>query len=264
MIIMIYQQNKDKDHMSSGSSRFMIISDLVEANICRKKPNHSGKNHGLLWHFFLLLTHKIQENPLNPPFFTVNPPFVGQMCWSSPCILQRDARQGGAVAQLRASAMELLESEEWEDPSRARRWHRGGEHFTEKIWGNSRKSGGIREFTMIYPWFIMLHHDLSWLIHDLPVIYDDSSMIYPWFTMIYQWFTHDLPVIYPHSQTQKWDVPTKRFGEADVSRKLSVFEDWRQQSGLTWDDCPTLTPRFVLLPRVLPRCWIFEMKNWNL
>ena len=79
------------------------------------------KNHGFLWHFSLLLTHKIQENPLNPPFFMVNPPFVGQMCWSYPCILQRDARQGGAVAQLRASAMELLESEEWEDPSRARR-----------------------------------------------------------------------------------------------------------------------------------------------
>eukprot|EP00435_Cladocopium_sp_Y103_P042872 s406_g11.t5 len=33
----------------------------------------------------------------------------------------RGFRQGGAVAQLRASAMELLESEEWEDPSRARR-----------------------------------------------------------------------------------------------------------------------------------------------
>ena len=186
MIIMIYQQNKDKDHMSSGSSRFMIISDLVEANICRKKPNHSGKNHGLLWHFFLLLTHKIQENPLNPPFFTVNPPFVGQMCWSSPCILQRDARQGGAVAQLRASAMELLESEEWEDPSRARRWHRGGEHFTEKIWGNS---GIHHDLPMIYhasPWFIMIDpwftRDLRWFIHDLPVIYHDLPMIYPWFT----------------------------------------------------------------------------------
>ena len=177
------------------------------------------KNHGFLWHFSLLLTHKIQENPLNPPFFMVNPPFVGQMCWSYPCILQRDARQGGAVAQLRASAMELLESEEWEDPSRARRWHRGGEHFTEKIWGNS----GIH--------------------HDLPMIYHAS----PWFIMIYPWFTRDLPMIYHDTR----DLPTF----AKTKMGCTHQKIW---------DCPTQTPRFVLLPRVLPRCWIFERKNWNL
>lgn len=67
------------------------------------------------------------------------------------------------MAHLRASAMELLESEEWEDPSRARRWA-GREGSTGE--GDNFHPENLGEF-------IMIHHDLSMIYcaHDLSMIY---------------------------------------------------------------------------------------------